>query len=452
MSKEMNSMLDQDEARRITERILSRSAADQTEVVYLAEETSLTRFANSRIHQNVAERNIQLRVRAVSGKKVGVASTNILSDEAIDEVIDSALRVALLQPENPDFVSLPEPKPLPLVNAFAQATATCTPQERAQAVSVICKLAGEQHLVASGAFTTSTLQIAVANSLGVFAYVPTTGSDLSTVIMSDDSSGYASTTAVDVSGIDAEQLAREAVNKALSSRNPTPVEAGKYTVILEDHAVATLLTYLSYLGFGALAMQEKRSFMAGQLGKTITGSNVSIWDDGLDASALPMPFDFEGMPKERVDLITNGVAKAVVYDSYTARRDGKESTGHALPAPNTYGPLPSNLFMQSGTHSRDQMLSSVQRGLWVTRFHYVNPLHPLKTVLTGMTRDGTFLIENGAITRAVKNLRFTENILEALARVRMISHDSKLGRGFLGGIRVPSLLVDGFSFTGVTEF
>jgi PmbA protein len=165
-----------------------------------------------------------------------------------------------------------------------------------------------------------------------------------------------------------------------------------------------------------------------------------------------MPFDFEGMPKERVDLITNGVAKAVVYDSYTARRDGKESTGHALPAPNTYGPLPSNLFMQSGTHSRDQMLSSVQRGLWVTRFHYVNPLHPLKTVLTGMTRDGTFLIENGAITRGVKNLRFTENILEALARVRMISHDSKLGRGFLGGIRVPSLLVDGFSFTGVTEF
>jgi predicted Zn-dependent protease len=230
------------------------------------------------------------------------------------------------------------------------------------------------------------------------------------------------------------------------------LKAGEYTVILEDHAVATLLTYLSYLGFGALPMQEKRSFMAGQLGKKITGSNVSIWDDGLDASGLPVPFDFEGMPKRRVNLITNGVAEAVVYDTYTASREGKESTGHALPAPNTYGPLPGNLFMQSGEHSKAEMLASVDRGLWVTRFHYVNPVHPLKTVLTGMTRDGTFLIEDGAIAGGVKNLRFTQNVLEAFARVRMISLDSRLGRSFFGGIRVPSVLIDGFAFTGVTEF
>ena len=445
-------MLDQEELRRITQKVLSRSAADQTEVVLLSEETGLTRFANSRIHQNVAERNTQIRVRAVSGKKVGVTSTNDLSDSAIDEVTDRALRVALLQPDNPDFVSLPEPKPPPQAGSFAEATAECTPQLRAEAVSTICRLAAEQHLVASGAFTASTLQIAVANSLGVFAHAPTTVGDLTTVVMSEDSSGYASTTALDVTTIDAEKLAIEAVNKALSSGHPKPLEAGKYTVILEDYAVATLLTYLSYLGFGALALQEKRSFMAGHLGKKIAGDNISIWDDGLDSSGLPVPFDFEGMPKERVDLIKNGVARSVVYDSYTANRQGKQSTGHALPAPNTYGPLPGNLFMQTGEHTTSEMLAAVERGLWVTRFHYVNPLHPLKTVLTGMTRDGTFLIQNGEITSGVKNLRFTQNVLEALGRVRMISRDSRLGRTFFGGVRVPSLLIDGFAFTGVTEF
>jgi PmbA protein len=452
MSKERTHMLDREQLRRITQKILSRSVADQTEVVLLSEETSLTRFANSRIHQNVAERNTQIRVRAVSGKKVGVSSSNDLSDRAIDEVTDTALRVARLQPDNPDFVSLPEPRPVPQANAFAHATASCTPKHRAEAVSTICALATGERLVASGAFTTSTLQMAVANSLGVFAHVPTTVSELTTVIMSEDSSGYASRTALDVTTIDAEELAREAVGKALSSRNPKPLEAGEYTVILEDYAVATLLTYLSYLGFGALALQEKRSFMAGQLGKKITGPSISIWDDGLDTSGLPVPFDFEGMPKQRVDLITDGVARSVVYDSYTACREGKESTGHALPAPNTYGPLPGNLFMQTGKHTKAEMLAAVERGLWVTRFHYVNPLHPLKTVLTGMTRDGTFLIENGAISTGVKNLRFTQNILKALGRVRMTSSDSRLGRSFLGGIRVPSLLIDGFSFSGVTEF
>jgi predicted Zn-dependent protease len=421
-------------------------------VVLLAGKTSLTRFANSRIHQNVIEHNTQIRVRAVSGKKVGVASTNNLSEDAIDEVTRSALRVALLQPDNPDFVSLPEPKPLPMGNGFAQTTADCTPQHRAEGVSVICRLAGEDGLVASGAYTTSTLHMAVANSLGLFAYAPTSFSDLTTVIMSDDSSGYASATDLDVTALSPEEVAREAIDKAIRSRHPQPIDAGEYTVILEGHAVGILLTYLSYLGFGALAMQENRSFMAGQLGKQITGSNVTIWDDGLDASGLPVPFDFEGMPKQRVDLINDGVANAVVYDSYTARREARESTGHALPAPNTYGPLPGNLFMKAGRHTKDEMLAAVDRGVWVTRFHYVNPLHPLKTVLTGMTRDGTFLIENGALCSGIKNLRFTQNILEALSRVRMIGNATRLGRSFFGGIRVPALLIDGFTFSGVTEF
>jgi PmbA protein len=153
-----------------------------------------------------------------------------------------------------------------------------------------------------------------------------------------------------------------------------------------------------------------------------------------------------------VEIITNGVARAVVYDSHTARKEGRQSTGHALPAPNTFGPLPTNLFMRAGQATREEMLASVERGLWITRFHYVNPVHPLKAILTGMTRDGTFWIEDGEIKSAIKNLRFTQGILEALSEARMIGRETTLQRGFLGGIRVPAICVDRFAFTGATEF
>lgn len=445
-------LLGPERMRQIAQRVLSYSHAEQTEVVLMSGETELTRFANSRIHQNVSERNVQVRVRAVSGKKVGVASINDLSNAALRQVTENALQIALLQPENPDFHSLPAPKPLPQVDAFVQATADCTPQQRAEAVSTICKLCRGNGLVASGAFTTSASEIAVSNSLGVFAYAPNTYADLTTVIMSDDSSGYSSMTSLDVREINAEQIAHEAIDKALRSRNPQAVEPGEYAVILEEYAVDEMISYLAFLGFSALAVQEGRSFMANKFGQPITGDNISIWDDGLDKSGLPMPFDFEGMPKQRVDLIAHGVANAVVYDSYTANKEGKESTGHALPAPNPYGPFPGNLFMAAGQASKEQMLASIERGLWVTRFHYVNPVHPLKTVLTGMTRDGTFLIEKGEITRGVKNLRFTQSVLEALSAVQMIGAQTKLHGGFFGGIRVPALCIGRFAFTGVTKF
>jgi predicted Zn-dependent protease len=294
--------------------------------------------------------------------------------------------------------------------------------------------------------------MAVGNSLVVFAYAPSTSADLTTVIMSDDSSGYAGETALDVRAINAEAVGREAVDKAVRSRKPQLLEPGEYTVILEEYAVAELLSYLAYLGFGALQVQEGRSFMANRFGQRITGANISIWDDGLDKTGLPIPFDFEGMPKQRVELITAGIAKGVVYDSHTANREGRQSTGHALPAPNPSGPFPGNLFMKAGQHSKQQMLASVERGLWVTRFHYVNPVHPLKAILTGMTRDGTFLIEKGEIQRGTKNLRFTQGVLEAFSAVQMISEETKLRGGFYGGVRVPALCISHFAFTGATEF
>lgn len=445
-------MLGEKRMREIAERVLSLSTAEQTEVLIMSVDSGLTRFANSYIHQNVAERNVGLRVRAVVGKKIGVASSNDLGQEALERVVESALTIAKLQPENPDFISLPGPAPVAEIEAFDEATAAFSPQDRAKAVGVICQLATENGLIASGAFTTGVYELAVANSLGIFAYYPTTAADINTVIMSDDSSGYAAATAWKVEEINTEAVGIEAVEKALQSRHPRELPPGRYPVILEEYAVADMMETLAYLGFGALAVQEGRSFMVDNFGKQIMSDAISIWDDGLDPAGLPMPFDFEGVPKQRVDLIKRGVAEAVVYDSYTAGKEGKASTGHGLPAPNTHGPLPGHLFMAPGGASKKEMLASMERGLWVTRFHYTVPVHPKLAIITGMTRDGTFLIEKGEIAYPIKNLRFTQSYVEALANVELVGRETKLQQSWFGGIRAPALKLAEFEFTGATEF
>ncbi len=447
-------MLGEKRVKELTDGILARSTADQTEVVVMAGVEYLTRFANSTIHQNVAETDTAVRIRVVLGSRVGVASTNNLDDEALARTLENALAIARLQPENPDFKSLPGPQPLPEVVAFSQATADCTPEQRARGVGAICMMAREAGVVASGALTTAVLEFAVANSLGVFGHFATTRADINTVIMSETSASYAADMALDVSDMDFEAIGREAVDKCLRSQNPRALEPGEYTVILEPYAVQDLIQMMAYTGFSAVAMQEGRSFMAGKIGQQIVDPRVSIWDDGLDPQGLPVPFDFEGVPKQRVDLIENGVARGVVYDSYRAGKEGKASTGHALPAPNSFGPFPLNAFFGAGDGTLEEMIASTEKGLYVTRFHYTRPVEPTKVVITGMTRDGTFLIENGEITYPVKNLRFTQSYLEALNRVGMIGKDLRLlpGMAGLGGTLQPALKLDGFTFTGATEF
>ncbi len=433
----------------LAQTVLEHSRADQTEVLFLAGEEALTRFANSYIHQNVARSDAQVSVRAVVGQRVGVAATNDLSPASLRATADQALAIARVHPDDPDFRSLPGPAPAPQVEAWDAATAACPPEERARQAGIVCRLAQEHGLRASGAVSTRWGEIGVANSLGVRAHFPYTRAELNIVVMGESGSGYATAIAQGLSALDTEALAREAVDKALRSANPVEIEPGEYEVVLEEYAVADLLSYLAYLGFSATALQEGRSFM--RLGEQIVGPEVSIWDDGLDPQGLLMPFDFEGVPKQRVDLIERGVARAVVYDSYTAGREpGRSSTGHALPAPNTFGPLPMNLFMAPGTTPRAELGRSIERGLWVTRFHYVNAVHPLRAVLTGMTRDGTFLIEHGELTRPVKDLRFTQSVLEALSEVVAISRERRLVPGFFGGILVPALHLRRFRFTGVT--
>lgn len=448
-------MLGRERIKEIADLVLARSTADQTEVVILAGDEYLTRFANSTIHQNVAETDAEVRIRVVLGTRIGVAATNDLSDIALDQALASAMTSARLQPENPDFRSLPGPLPLPGVTAFSAATANCTPEQRAKGAGAICLMAREAGVNASGALTTSVFEIGVINSLGVFGHYITTLADMNTVIMSDTSAGYASDLALDVNDLDFEAIGREALDKCLKSQNPRALDPGEYVVVLEPYAVQDFVQMMAYTGFSALALQEGRSFMVGKIGEKIVDPHVSIWDDGTNADGIPLPFDFEGVPKQRVSLIEKGVARGVVYDSYRAgREEGKSSTGHALPAPNTFGPIPLNTFFAPGDATLEEMIANTERGLYVTRFHYTRPVEPTKVVITGMTRDGTFLIEKGEIAYPVKNLRFTQSYLEALNHVEMVGNKPRLLTGLAGLARdsVPALKLSMFTFTGATEF
>jgi PmbA protein len=337
------------------------------------------------------------------------------------------------------------------VQGFSRETADCSPQRRARMAKAICDLALEQNLEASGALTTESTEIAVANSHGLFVQDRSTRANLMSVIMGEDGAGYAERTSRDVGDLDAEAVGREAIDKAIRSRGATAVEPGEYVVVLEEYAVGDLLTYSSYMGFGALAYQEGHSFLRGKLGQRVVDERISIWDDGHDRRGLPMAFDYEGVPKRRVDIIADGVATGVVHDSQTAARDGVASTGHGLPAPNTFGPFASHLVMAAGDVDKKDLAKGIERGLWVTRFHYVNVLQPDRAVLTGMTRDGTFLIERGEVTSPVKNLRFTQSTLEAWSSLGALGRELMLVDSWGGGVLVPAMRLDRFTFTGVSQ-
>lgn len=446
-------MLGEQAIKKITDKVLGMSQAEQTEVVFWGDTSALTRFANNYIHQNVAETNTNVNVRVVIGKKIGVASTNDLSDEGLKKAVDRARTIAQFQLDNQDFKSLPSPQDAGSTahtgKGFVEATASATPEMRADGAGTICRMAHENNLTAAGAFSTSAQEVAVANSLGVFAYDTLTMSNLLTVIMGENSSGYAERTSKNVGDIDAEAVAREAVGKAIKSKDPIEVEPGEYTVVLEEYAMGDMLQYLAFMGLSAQAVQEGRSFL--KAGEKITGDNISIYDDGSNPQGLPVAIDFEGVAKQRVNLIQGGIAGSPVYDSYTAGKEGKRSTGHALPAPNTYGPIPMNLFMQPGTTPKSELAKGIERGIWVTRFHYTNIVHPLLTILTGMTRDGTFLIENGEISRPIKNLRFNQSVLEAWQNA-VLSDTPILQKGFIGGSMVPAARIDKFKFASGTSF
>ena len=343
-------MIGQDELKNLADRAIEMSQAEQTEVVVVAPHSSLTRFANNYIHQNVEQQDLDVRVRSVVGKKIGVASSNDTSDEGLKNVVDRALNLARHQRDNADFHSLPSPQPIQEVEVYVEATARTGPEERAAVVGQICDASSRAGLTAAGAFRTAATEIVIANSLGVFAYQRDTLADINTVVMSEHGSGHAERVSADVGDIDGEAVAKEAIDTALININQTEIEPGEYDVVFQEYAVADILDFFGYLSFGAQAYQEKRSFMAGRIGEQVMGERITLYDDGLSLESSPNPFDYEGVPRKPVTFVEKGVAKGVVWDTYTAGKDAedRESTGHALPAGSTFGPIPSNMFLSPG--------------------------------------------------------------------------------------------------------
>ena len=281
------------------------------------------------------------------------------------------------------------------------------------------------------------------------AYHAGTFAGLIITTRSDTSAGWAKGGSWRLDGIDYPALAREAVAKAVNGRDPQPVSPGQYAVVLDHYAVDDILEALSLYGMGAQAVQEGRSWMNGLQGVRAMSPAVSIWDDGASLAGWPLPFDVEGVPRRRVELIENGVVNAPVHNTYTAAKDGTTSTGHQTYF--TGPPIASNLFMRPGDRTVEQLIASTERGLYITRFFYTRLSHNNGCVMTGMTRDGTFLIENGELRHPVKDLRFTQSYVDALANVEGVGHKAKLVLNEVGfATRVPALKLSSFNFTGVT--
>jgi predicted Zn-dependent protease len=449
-------MIGKEATLRLLKRAVQESPADQTEAILLTEDSSLTRFAGSAIHQHVAERNQTLILRVIQEKKIAVVTTNIFHPSSVKKILQKAASLVKVQHPNDQFISLPEPKPIPEIETFSKNIRRLTPNAKVKAIKDILTLVKKKGLKASGAFSNGEVELAVINSLGVDAYQKFSDLFLHLIVENEKSSGYASFVTRDPDQLNVDALTQEAICK-ISKEEPIQIDPGEYEVILEPYAVSELLSFLGYLGFHALAVQEGRSFFSNRFGEKMVDEKVTIYDDGLDPEGLQVPFDFEGIPKKKVIFFDRGVAKEVTYDSFTGGREGKESTGHGLIAPNTAGPIPINLFMKAGESSLGEMIKSVRKGVYITRFHYANVVEPMKTVITGMTRDGTFLIEEGEIKRPIRNLRFTESILKALSQVTAISRDRRIcsegtvySRRFVTGTVVPAIKVGGFNFSGVS--
>ncbi|HEV7604004.1 MAG TPA: TldD/PmbA family protein [Candidatus Limnocylindrales bacterium] len=423
----------------------------EAEVLVMADDSALTRFANSEIHQNVAETNVTINLRVARGGRIGVASSGRTDAEGLRRLAAHATEIARVVEELDDWAGLPDPTEIHHhAAAYSPTTADASPEFRAEAARAVIGAADDAGVTAYGSFATGTETMAIANSNGVRAAETRTTSQLITVSMGPGGgSGYAESAAVDASTIDAAALGREAAGKARATTDAVSIEPGDYPVVLEEYAVVDLLDMLGYLGFSALAVEEERSFF--EPGKRIGSELVTIVDDGSDPRGLPLSFDYEGVAKQRVELVERGVCRQVVYDSQTAARAGVASTGHGLPAPNPWGPFPLNMLMEPGTSSREDLLAGLDRGLLVTRFHYTNPVHPKLAIVTGMTRDGTFLVEGGKIVGPVRNLRYTQSYLAALAGTVAVGSERKTLKGFLGGVVVPAIRVDGWTFTGATE-
>ncbi|MBM3325293.1 MAG: TldD/PmbA family protein [Calditrichaeota bacterium] len=438
----------------LTRRTIGHAEGLQAETIAMSGESAVTRFAENAVSQNVCRKELSMMIRVLDGKRSARVATNRADADSLAKALATAHNWAQLQRESAEILPLPEPQSVPPISSYEASTAQVSANVRAEAVMKAISACKKEGLRSAGICSSGWSAVAVANTKGLLVSQKSTMANFSLSVQTEDSSGWAEASSRAFEEIDIPALISVAKEKALGSRKAKSIEPGAYTVVLEHAAVADILQFMSWFGFGGLGFVEGRTFMAGRLGEPVLGENITIRDDAFHPLQKGLAFDFEGLPRQSVTLVEKGIAKSVVHDRVTAERAKSRTTGHALPQPSAEGPYPLNLVLLPGESSVEDMVALTERGILVTRFHYTNLVEPMALVLTGMTRDGTFLIEKGKVTTPLKNLRFTQSVVEALREVELISRDLKTEHSDwgLGSYTAPALKIRRFNFSSGTEF
>ena len=459
-------MLDKNKAADIFDRIRKRSTADEVEVFFYGTRNALTRFANNVIHQNVAEENVVVSVRTVFGQQTARATTNKLDDESLSRVVQASESLAKVQHPDPDLLPVPargNGGGGSVPNRYFAGTAAISPEQRAETVGKIVRAATKHELTTAGIVSNSESVEGIFNSAGLADWHTQTSAEISITMLGGDSSGWQKANSPNVADLNGESIAEIAAEKAARSTAPREIPAGKYTVILEPAAVLDMVGFMFY-DFGGLSVLEQRSFLNNRVGKKLFGDEINIWDDVAHPLQSGAPFDGEGVRRKRVQLVENGTIKRLVYARATAEKVKKseykdrvgsvEATGHGFLLPNEMGEAPGNIVFAGSKNPQtlSQMIGSTERGVLVTRLWYIREVDPYEKILTGMTRDGTFYVEDGEVQYGVLNFRFNESLLHMLANVEAMGIPVRASGEESFDMVVPAMKVREFNFTEVTKF
>jgi predicted Zn-dependent protease len=430
-----------------------KGKADGLEVTVDASNVATSRFANDSMTQNQAPNTISVSVRCLLGKRQARLDTDKISPADIRQLVDDAVKVTGLLQEDPKLLPLLSSTgfSLPSINRFDPGAALATPNDRAKHVKTIINVAKENNLEAAGTVSTGESVIALGNSDGVIQFYEGSYMGCSLTMCAKNSTGWAKSEGPLGGNVDILDMARRAAQKAVASANPIEVDPGHYTVILEPSAVLDLCGELWY-DFTGTSYQDKLSCFLNKLGEKVLGKNITIYDDVYHPLQDGEPFDGEGMPRKKVCLVENGVIKNLVYGRRSAKQFGVEATGHGVQEPSSMGEYPENIVVAGGNSSLDEMIRTTDRGILLTRVWYVREVDPTAKIVTGMTRDGTFLIEQGKIRTGVKNFRFNESIIDMLGRVEALGPAVRAAGEESSPAVVPAMKVAYFNFESTTKF
>ncbi len=436
----------------LCDRVLERVGDRAEALVTCGQGTNaLTRFANSRIHQNMASDDDHVRLRVVvDDGRIAQASTTRLDDDGLERLVEGTIAAARLCPPDPAYPGLADPAPLTPVDHWDDATADASPDVRAE---VVADFVGAGPDLESAGYCSSDADTHVLCSTTGLRYASRAtmaqvdGIHRAASIDGPPTDGYGQVTSKRIADLDGRSVGDRAAAKASAGANPIELDPGTYEVVLEPRAVAAMLLFPAWLGFNGKAHAEGTSFV--HLGEQQLDERIDLWDDGTDPRSLGRPYDAEGTPKRRLDLVRAGVTVGLAHDRRSAALAGVESTGSSV-GQESFGGYPGDLFLQGGHESLEQLIAGVERGLLVTDFWYNRILDPKTQVVTGLTRNGLFLIEGGEVTTPVQNLRYTQSVVGAMApgHVLGIGDDAQLVSNEGGIVHVPSLHLASWAFTG----